>query len=387
MSSKVIPLFKVFMPSNAIRAMNKTLRSGYIGEGPRVKEFEAKLARWFGGRTPVAVNNGTSAIQLALRLAGVGHGDTVISTPMTCTATNTPIAVMGARILWADIDPWTGNIDPASVEKCIERCRPSDRPKAVVCVHWGGYPCDLSALYSLSINWGPKICESRGYLPIIEDCAHAFGAKYGAMKVGHPYNDGFCCFSFQAIKLLTTVDGGILITSNQEDTRRAKLLRWYGIDREQPREDFRCEADIAEWGYKFHMNDVAAAAGIAQLKHVDYNLATTRWNAKQYREAFAEMRNVSLLHYNPDWPSSYWLFTMRVKERAAFIKHMKDKGIVASRVHARNDTHSMFSEFASMLPGVDEFDAEQVSIPVGWWLDRKDVARVIKAVEQFEVQK
>lgn len=347
-----IPLFKVYMPESIAPRMVATLLSGYIGQGPRVEEFERALAPWFGNENVLTLNSGTSALQLALRLADVGRDDEVISTAMTCTASNVPIMAAGAKIVWADIDPLTGNIDPLDVERKI-----TPRTKAVIAVHWGGYPCELAELNDIGKKYGIKI---------IEDAAHAFGASYHGQPIGS--HSDFACFSFQAIKHLTTVDGGALVCRDTESYKRGKLLRWYGIDREGERKDFRCEEDVREWGYKFHMNDVSATIGLEQLNYVGDVLRRHRENAAYFRERFKGLPRLTLLDYKNDRVGSYWLFTMLVRERLDFMHDMKAAGIVVSQVHARNDTHTMFREFRRVLPGVTRFVADQVSIPVGWWL-------------------
>jgi dTDP-4-amino-4,6-dideoxygalactose transaminase len=353
----MIPLFKVHMPTSAMGPLQSTLLSGYIGQGPRVEEFEAALAPWFGNHNVLTVNSGTSAIHLALRLAGVGHNDEVISTPMTCTATNEPILERGARIVWADIDPTTGELDPLDVERKI-----TPRTKAIIAVHWGGYPCNLERLNHIATKYDLKV---------IEDAAHAFGAEYQNRRIGA--HSDFVCFSFQAIKHLTTVDGGALVCRSTEDYRRGKLLRWYGIDRESERKDFRCEEDVREFGYKFHMNDVCATIGLEQLKYIEGILASHRRNAAYYNERFRGLSRLSLPNYSPDRLSSYWLYTVLVEDRLEFMRRMADAGIMASQVHARNDKHTMMSEFRCNLPGVDVFSEKQVSIPVGWWLSEQEV--------------
>ena len=363
-----IPLFKVFMPESVLEPLNQVLMSGYIGEGPRVKEFEKQLGPWFGNENVLALNSGTSALQLALRLSDVGFGDEVISTAMTCTATNEPIMAMGARIVWADIDPWTGNIDPADVEKKI-----TPRTKAIMCVHWGGYPCELEELNAIAQKHGIKV---------IEDAAHAFGGEYHGTPIGS--HSDFSCFSFQAIKHMTTVDGGALTCRSEEDCERGRLLRWYGIDRNSNRKDFRCEEDILEYGYKFHMNDVAATIGLEQLKFVGETVAKHRANAAAYNEAFADLKSIRTLRHDSQHNGAYWLYTLRAKDPRKFMACMKDKQIVTSAVHARNDTHTMFKDFHADLPGVDEFVSEQVSIPVGWWLTEQDRDRIIEAVVQYK---
>lgn len=365
---KAIPLFKVFMPKSVLGVVGEVLECGFIGEGPRAALFEKKLSRWFGNPRVLSMNNGTAALQLALRLAGVGFGDEVISTAMTCVATNTPILAMGAKIIWADIDPATGNIDPADVERKI-----TPKTKAIMAVHWGGYPCDLDELNAIARNHGLKL---------IEDACHAFGAMYKGKHIGS--HSDFSCFSFQAIKQLTTVDGGALTCRTPEDADRGRLLRWYGIDRHQNRKDFRCEEDIREYGYKFHMNDVTAAIGIEQLHYVAGILAKHRAHAAAYTRAFRGLKHVSPLAYRKDRVSAYWLYTLRVKDRDRFMGAMQEKGIVVSQVHARNDTHTMFRPFRAELPGVNTFASEEVCIPVGWWLSERDVSYIIDAICQYD---
>jgi len=216
---------------------------------------------------------------------------------------------------------------------------------------------------------------------LIEDACHAFGSTYKGKPVGS--HSDFACFSFQAIKEMTTVDGGALACRSKADCERGRLLRWYGIDRKAKRKDLRCEADIVEHGYKFHMNDVTAVIGLEQLKHVAGTVKKHRSNAVQYDEAFSGLEAVRPLRYEDDRSSAHWLYTIRAKDRLGFMEHMKAKAITVSQVHARNDTYTMFKDFRTELPGVDEFTSEQVSIPVGWWLTEKDIRYVIDAVLEY----
>ena len=363
-----IPLFKVFMPESVIEPLKAILFSGYVGQGPQVEKFENLLVPHVGCSNVLTLNSGTSALQLALRLAGVGPGDEVISTPMTCVATNQPILAAGADIKWADIDPWTGNIDPRNVEHKI-----TSNTKAILVVHWGGYPCELQVLH--------RIADQHG-LKVIEDACHAFGARYNDQPIGA--HSDFVCFSFQAVKEMTTIDGGALTCKSRKDYERGKLLRWYGIDRSQNRKDFRCEEDIVEFGYKFHMNDVTATIGIEQLKYVKHNLQRNQDHARQYNEAFRNVVNIAPLNYQKDRRSSFWLYTLRTTNSSRFFEWMTKAGITVSKVHARNDKHTLFKAYQCALPGVDEFNAEQICLPVGWWLKPQEVEYIIQKVLAFD---
>ena len=362
-----VPLFKVFMAETVVNEVGKTLLSGYIGQGPKVDQLEQQLAPRFAAPNVLSVNSGTAALHLALRLAGVSHGDEVISTAMTCTATNVPILERGGKVVWADINPMTGNIDPADVERRITK-----KTKAIMAVHWGGYPCDLDELTAIARRNGIKV---------IEDAAHAFGATYKGGAIGS--HSDFVCFSFQAIKHFTTVDGGALTCRNTEDYKRGKLLRWFGIDRDGEKKDFRCEEDVREFGYKFHMNDVTATIGLEQLKYVDRLLTAHKDNGRFCREKFKSLKGVKLLNYKADRESAYWLFTLHVEDRLDIMRAMQDAKIVVSQVHARNDRHTMFRDCARELPGVDAFVDKQVSIPVGWWLTEKQRGYIAETVTRL----
>lgn len=358
----MIPLFKVFMSPGVIEPLREVLFSGYVTQGPKVEEFEQKLSSFLKNPYVVTVNSGTTALHMALDLAGVGPGDEVITTAMTCTATNWPILAHGATIVWADIDPETGNIDPESI-----KARLTKKTKAVIAVDWGGYPTDIDT-----------IKKYIGHIPVIEDAAHAFGAKYKGRMVGETAD--YTCFSFQAIKHLTTVDGGALLVRNKKEYDRAVLLRYFGIDRKKRSKDYRIERDIYHWGYKFHMNDVNATIGLSNLTYTKSILGKHRDNAHYFQKRFRNLPKIRLMREDSGYESSYWLFTMSVTGSNRFMDYMKEHNVMASKVHRRNDTHPVTRSFRRPLPGVDSFYSSMVCIPVGWWVtgeDRKYIADLV----------
>jgi dTDP-4-amino-4,6-dideoxygalactose transaminase len=370
-AADLIPLFKVHMPPREalLPALAETLYSGHVTQGPQVAEFEAALVPLLGNRNVLTVNSGTSALQLALRLAGV-RGGSVVTTPMTCAATVLPVLAEGARPVWADVDPATGNIDPLDAER---KLRPDT--KAVLAVHWGGQPCDMDALMAVGRKHG---------VPVIVDAAHALGASWAGEPAGGPSAD-FTAFSLQAIKHVTTVDGGILTTKDAGDYRRGKLLRWFGIDRDAEQADARVDVDIPEAGMKWHMNDVAATVGLVQLRYLDGVLAAHRANAAFYAERFGGL--VGWAEPPVKAAGSWWLFTLLLdngSQRQPFMAHMKAAGVQVSRVHARLDRLTCFREYAAgPLPGVDEFYDRMCCIPVHWGLSEPDRRRVADAVIAF----
>lgn len=371
-----VPLFKVFMPKTVKGPLMQVLTSGYIGQGPKVEEFEKSLAKYLGNQYVLTLNSGTSALHLALRLAGVKAGNEVISTPLTCTATNWPIIAAGASIVWADIDPQTANIDIENIKQKINA-----KTAAIMVVDWGGLPVDIDKIRKSAF----KVINGRKIkIPIIEDAAHAFGAVYKSKKVGNKAD--FTCFSFQAIKHMTTVDGGLLTVKNKKHYKRGKLLRWYGIDRQTKNTDSRIEVDVSDWGYKFHMNDVAATIGLEQMKYVEGILERHRKNADFYNKNLDKLNNVSILKQPTNSISSYWLFTIKVKNRDNFRKFMQDNGIATSQVHRRNDTHPVVKKFRSKLPNLDKFEKEMICIPVGWWISAKERLEIVNLIKKYDDQ-
>lgn len=360
-----IPLFKVFMAETAKTHVSQVLDSGYIGQGPKVELFEQELKKYLHSlEAPLSVNSGTSALDLAYHMVGIKPGVDVISTAQTCTATNGAIALRGANIIWADIDLMTGLIDPTDVARKITK-----KTVAIVAVDWGGQPADYDTLRSFGI-------------PVIEDAAHAFGATYKGVPIALS-GGNYVMWSFQAIKHLTTGDGGALLPPVNE-IERGRLLRWFGLDR-RAGESFRCAQTIQELGYKYQMNDIAAAIGLENLKYMDFVVNAHKSNAKEFSYAFNDLANIWTPEYNDD--SSWWLYTIvlpTAESRDRFTLHMMDKGIAVSPVHDRNDKHPPLAFGSPYLPGLNYFSKRQIAIPVGWWLSEEDRARIIDAVAEFD---
>ena len=386
----MIPLFKVFVDKNTHKEVKKTLDSGFIGQGPKVEEFESHLKDYFGTDFISTVNAATSAEHLALHQMkkpidevfegcaskniwpGLEDGDEVLTTPLTCTATNWPILANNLKIKWVDVDEKTLNMDLEDLERKITK-----KTKVIFVVHWGGYPVDLDKLDEIVRKTEKKF----GFKPmIIEDCAHAMGSTYNNKPIGSHGN--WCTFSFQAIKHITTGDGGILITPDRESYERSKLLRWYGIDRESNKKDFRCEEDIKEWGFKFHMNDIAATIGIENFKHLDSIVKKHRDNADFYDKELKDVDKVTLLERKYNHKSSFWIYSMLVDHKDEFMNHMKECGIMVSQVHERNDIHSCVKEFETHLPTLDRITPQLISIPVGWWVSEKDRRYIVDCIKK-----
>ena len=375
-----IQLFKVHMAPTAADEVAKVLNSGYIGQGPKVDEFEDQLKDYFNHDFVQTVNSGTSALHMALHLLkkpnnkwpGIQEGDEVLATALTCTASNFPILANGLKIKWVDIDPTTLNMDLDDLARKI-----TPTTKAIILVHWGGYPSDLDKVKQIQ-----QISEELyGFKPaVIEDGAHSFGSKYKGKNIGTHGN--LTMYSLQAIKHITSIDGGLLLSPHQELHRRGKLIRWYGIDRDSNRKDFRCEADIEEWGFKFHMNDVCATVGMENLKHADELIKKHQSNAAYYDKHLKNVKGVTLLDRHEGHESAFWIYTMLVDDREGFYKWMKECNIVVSQVHERNDKHTAVKEFKSNLPTLDKTIGKIVSIPVGWWVTEEQREYIVDCIKK-----
>jgi len=326
----MIDLFKVFMAPEAANEVSKVLNSGYIGQGLQVDEFENRLKQKFNHDYILTLNSGTSALHLALHLLkkpsnntvdylgsirvenfwpGLEPGDEVLATAMTCTASNWPILANGLKIKWVDIDPKNLNMDLDDLARKI-----SPKTKAIILVHWGGYPCDLDKVKQIQNNAYLQF----GFKPVvIEDGAHSFGSKFKGKHIGTHGN--MTMYSLQAIKHITSIDGGLLFTPHKQLFDRAKLIRWYGIDRNADRKDFRCEANIEEWGFKFHMNDVCATVGLSNLSYSDEIIIKHKNNAKFYDENLQNINGLTLLERNIDHESSFWIYSLLVDNGMVFI--------------------------------------------------------------------
>jgi dTDP-4-amino-4,6-dideoxygalactose transaminase len=388
-----IDLFKVFMSPNAADEVVKVLNSGYIGQGPKVEEFESDLRKFFNNDYVTTLNSGTSGLHLALHLLkkpsnntqtyhgvissdskwpGWEPGDEVLATPMTCTASNWPILANGLKIKWVDIDPTTLNMDLDDLARKI-----TPKTKVIMLVHWGGYPNDLDKIKKIQQDAFNRF----GFKPaVIEDGAHSFGSKYKGKMIGSHGN--LTMFSLQAIKHITSIDGGLLLSPHKELHRRGKLLRWYGIDRDSDRKDFRCEADVEEWGFKFHMNDVCATVGIQNLKHFKDIVDTHKSNALYYDENLKDVSGLTLLKRENGYDSAYWIYSMLVEDRDGFYRWMDECGISVSQVHERNDKHTCVNEYKTALPSLDKTIGKIVSIPVGWWVTPEQREYIVECIKK-----
>lgn len=357
--------FHTYVSAKAIERALRVLHSQWLSEGPIVQEFEQALAN-LGLVNPLTVNSGTAALHLALTVAGIKPGDEVILPAQTFVATGLVVLMVGATPVFADIQYETGNISPSSI---LEKITP--RTKAIICVHWAGYPCDLDEITEIA---------DKHDLIVIEDAAHAFGATYKGKLVGSVSR--FTAFSFQATKRITTGDGGLLCCQYPDDFEEARLRRWFGIDRlkSSPSVLGERQYDIKKLGYKYHMNDLAAAIGIGNLADFPIIQSRIREIAKTYRSMLTNVPGLKMLEYKNDRESAYWFFPILVERRIDFIKKLRSCGIPCSVVHQRIDRNTIFGGLRHDLPNQEKFDVHHVGLPIHVGLTDEDINRIIRAV-------
>ncbi|MES9603741.1 DegT/DnrJ/EryC1/StrS family aminotransferase [Actinomadura sp. NPDC000929] len=378
----MIPLFKVAMAPDALGRISEVLDSGRLEHGPKVAEFEKALALRLGNPRVLAVNCGTSGLHLALSMVadpdrfpataqpsgGAGGPGEVLSTPLTFEATNWPILAHGLRVRWVDVDPGTLTID---LDDLAAKISPATR--AIVVVHWLGYPVDLNRLREIL----DRAEEAHGFRPVvIEDCAQAWGATYRGAPLGNHGN--VCVYSFGAIKILTAGSGGLIVLPDDDLHRRARLRRWLGIERQADR--VHGDYDVAEWGYRFPMNDISAAIGLSNLEIVDGLLARTRRNAAFYDKELSGIAGVEHTERADDREPSFWAYPLKVADRTSFMRKMADAGIMTSVISRRNDAHSCVAAAREELPGLDGVHDRVVNVPVGWWLSEEERAHIADTI-------
>ena len=320
-----IPFHKPYITEDEISGVVEVLRSGWLTTGPRTKEFESAFADFVGSAHAVALNSGTAALHLALDAIGLKEGEEVITTTMTFAATAEVVRYFGASPVLVDIDPETMNMDVSLLEDAISSCK---SPRAIIPVHYGGLPCDMDAVISIAKKHG---------MAVIEDAAHALPASYKGRSIGSISD--ITCFSFYATKNITTGEGGMAVTDNEEYAERMRVMSLHGISRDA----WKRYSDEGKWyyeiiapGYKYNMTDIAAAVGLAQLKRADEFRTRREEIASAYSEAFRDVKELQSPGVSEDMLHSLHLYPLRLNldmlsiDRAEFIEHLKERSIGTS---------------------------------------------------------
>jgi perosamine synthetase len=368
----VIQLFKPYMDEEEIEAVAQVIRSGWLGLGPKTAEFERQLAQYIGVPYMAALNSATAALDLALRLLNVQPGDEVIVPTMTFVSTAHVVIYNRATPVFADVDETTLNIDLEDVARKI-----TPRTRAIIPVHYGGRPVDMD-----------RLREIAGRIPIIEDAAHACGAEYKGQKCGSIGDLG--CFSFQAVKNLATGDGGAIATKDQALINRAKRLRWLGIDkgtwdRTDGNRTYLWDYSVDEIGFKSHMNDIAAAIGIVQLRKLDQMNARRQEIKRRYNEGLGDLGWIQLPPDDTaDSKSSWHIYCIQSNYRDELNAYL-EKRKIGTGVHYRPiHTYACYGH-QPHLPKAENAFQRILSLPMHAGLSDQDVDDVIDAIHSFPI--
>jgi perosamine synthetase len=362
--SRSIPLFQVHLAPEAalMPRLREVLYSGLVSEGQPVYDFERRFAEFVDLPHILSFYSGTAALHTALLLAGVKPGDDVISTAMTAEPTNMAIRHAGANIVWADVDPRNGNLSPESLAEKV-----TPRVKAIMVVHYGGIPASMRAIRQIAQRHG---------LPVIEDAAHALGARYAGRGIGS--ESEYTMFSLQAIKHMTTIDGGMLACKTPQDLPLGRKLRWFGIDRQAP----RTEVDVNVVGYKYHMNNVNATIGLVQLDFIAPIIQRHIANGRYFDEHLRGIPGLDLCAWDEEAEPSYWYYTVLAERRDDLARRLTEEGIGNSLAHRRNDLHAVFASSRCDLPGLDAFYSRMLHIPCGWWVTDEMRHRIVDVIRR-----
>ena len=376
----VLPYGHQSIDEDDIQAVVEVLRSDWLTTGPKVGEFEEAVAEIVGAKHGVAFSSGTAALHGASFAAGLGPGDEAITTPFTFCATANCVLYMGATPVFADVSSDTLNIDPDEVAARI-----SPRTKAILPVDYAGHPVELDEILAMADKHG---------LTVIEDAAHALGARYKGNRVGGLSH--MTMFSFHPVKHVTTGEGGLITTNDPELARRLRMFRTHGIDQET-RQRQGLEAggwfyEMEELGYNYRLPDIACALGLSQLKRLPDNLACRKEIASQYREAFAELPGVILPGERPDMQSAWHLFPIRFPleqltvGRREIFQALRAENIGVNvhyiPVHLHPYYRRSFGYQGGEYPVAEAAYGDLITLPMFHSMTQQDVADVIAAVNK-----
>lgn len=366
----MIQVFKPFYDEEEVQAVGEVIRSGWVGLGPKTAEFEREFAKFCQVKYCVGMNSGTAALDMALKLLGINHGDEVIVPTMTFVSTGHTVVYNLATPIFADIDENTMNIDIDDVARKI-----SPRTKAIIPVHYGGRPVDMDKLRAVA-----------GNIPIIEDCAHAAGACYKGRPIGGLGEIG--CFSFHAVKNLAMGEGGAITLNNEEMAQRAKRKRWLGIDkgtwdRTENNRAYWWEYDVDEIGLKSHLNDIHAAIGLVQLRKLEKANQRRRQIVDMYREGLKDIEQMEMPPEDgKDFVSSWHLFEIKAKNRDDLSVFLQEKGINTGVHYKPIHLYRCYGNRPA-LPVAEKVFPQLLTLPLYPDLSNDDVALIIDTLKLF----
>lgn len=376
MEHKHIPVLQPSIGQEEIDAVSEVMRSGWLGLGPKTEQFEREFAAFAGTRFASALNSGTAALHLALDVLKVGPGDEVIVPSMTFISTVHAVRYVGATPVFADIETDSLNISAEEIDRRI-----TSRTKAVIVVHMGGHPCDMDAIHAVAQNHGIKV---------IEDAAHACGAAYKGHRIGSISE--LTCFSFHAVKNLTSGEGGAITCNAEWMDRKIRAKRWVGISRDtwmrsSTEKVYAWQYYVDDVGYKYHMNDLQAAIGLVQLGKLDQLNGRRRAVAERYQAELGDLAWLTLPQ-EKDYASSSWhLYQVRLPNetnRDALIGHLQEHNIATGVHYYPCHLHPCYIDSQAVVPRTSAIWKNILTLPIHPNLSDADMDRIISRVREFQ---
>ena len=371
---KTIPVFEPYTGADTLQHLKEALDIGWLGMGATTRDFEQRIADYLGlkERFVLATNTGTSALHIALRAANVGPGDEVITPSFNYVADHQAIRMAGADVVMCDIREDTLGIDADKAAELV-----TERTRAIIPLHFAGIPCDIAAIYRLAENAG---------LRVIEDAMHAFGTKIDGQPIGG-FGD-ITCFSFDPVKIITSIDGGCVIVNDEDEYRKLQQLRILGVDKdttERYKNRRAWDYDVVSEGYRYHLTNIMAAVGVSQIKRVDEFIRSRQRVCRAYNAEFSHIPGITTPQSDFDDVSPF-IYSLRVHDgkREALIQHLQNHGIDTGIHFVPVHRHSHFSGARHGDLSVTEKVVEEVlTLPLHSNMPDEIVERVISAVRSF----
>lgn len=364
-----IRAWSVFIPDDAIDYLKPILKNKWINTGKQESLLRKKLRDRFNLPHCVACNSGTSALRASLAALDVGVGDEVVTTAYTFIATNTTILEQGATPVFADVRYATLNIDPQSIEEKITK-----KTKAIMVVHYAGNPCEMDEIRAIA---------KAHNLPIVEDSAHSMGSKYKGDYIGS--KGDVCTFSLQAVKIITSGDGGFISVTSEELYEKIRKRVFFGVNRDEKNMNpiDPLPEDIDVLGFKYNMNDITASLGIAGIDNFDTAFNRRLQIGVRYRQELYDCKKTKLVYYDRLNTPSYQIFPVHVHDRVKFASFMRERNIIVNVNNRRNDRYSIFGGQVD-LPMLEKVDNDTILIPIHTNLTDKHVDRIIEAIHDYD---
>ncbi len=374
MALERIPVFAPHIGPDTLEHLRDTFAAGWLGMGATTREFESLIARYLGleKRYVVTTNTGTSAFHIALRAAGIGPGDEVITPSFNYVADHQAIRMAGAEVVMCDIRDDNLGIDCEKAEKLI-----TPKTRAVDPLHFAGIPCDLEGVYSLARAHG---------LRVLEDATHAFGSRYKGRKIGS-FGD-IAWFSFDPVKVVTSIDGGCVIVESEEEFQRLQHLRILGVDRdtaERYKNRRAWDYDVVSEGYRYHLTNIMASVGVSQIKRVDEFIDSRQRVCRTYNEAFRDIEGLRVPPTDFEGVSPF-IYSLRATggKREPLIQHLRSLGIDTGIHFIPVHRHRYFENARRGDMSVTErVTGEVLTLPLHSNMRPDFVERVVQGVRSF----